>query len=213
MILFVWDFHGVLNKCNEVALAEQLNFILKKYGFNRKVGVEEALSFSGKHYRQIFLELCPNAPVKQAIEMADFAVSTGIDFAKRVVRPREHALEVLGKIKASGGINVVASNTAPKNLKEYVEIVGLQGCFDALLSVNCSEVEPTVFSIRDHKLKKIKEFIGNKRFEKIKCIGDRETDIELVLLLKAETYLFNATNSKPKTKAHHIISDLREVLP
>ena len=107
--------------------------------------------------------------------MADYAVSNGISFSKRYVKQREHAVEVLSKIKQRGDINVVASNTAPKNLQGYIEMVSLQDYFDALLPVICK-------------------------------------DIELGLKLGAETYLFDPSKLKPKTKAHHIISDLRKVL-
>jgi len=78
--------------------------------------------------------------------------------------------------------------------------------------VICEHVNPKSFSIRDYKLQKVKEYIASKRFDKIKCIGDNEWDIELGLNLGAETYLFDPNNSKSETKVHHKISDLREVL-
>lgn len=211
MILYVWDLHGVLEKDNEIALAEQLNFILERYGFNKKISVAEAKALSGKHYRQIFLELCPGITIKKAEQMGDFAVSTGIQFAKRYVKQREHAFEVLSKINERGDINIVASNAAPDALKAYVEMLGFQGCFTALLPVICEHVKPDSFSIQDYKMQRIQEYIGNKKFDRIKCIGDNEWDIELGLKLGAETYLFNLSQTT-KTKAHYVISDLRAVL-
>jgi len=130
----------VLEKDNEIALAEQLNFLLKKYGFDKKISVAEALSLSGNHYRQIFLKLCPGITVEQAKEMGNVAVSDGMNYAKRYVKPREHAVEVLEKIKERGNKNIVASNTNPSALREYVKLVGLQDCFDALLPVICEHV-------------------------------------------------------------------------
>jgi len=212
MILFIWDFHGVLEKDNEIALAEQLNFILEKYGFGKRVSVAEALALSGRHYRQIFFDLCPGITVEQAREMGNFAVSTGIEFARRYVKPREHAIEVLRKIKERGNINVVASNTAPKALKEYLKMTSLEEYVDVLFPVVCEHVDPESFSIHDYKLEKIRKFIKDEKFEKIKCVGDNEWDVEFGLKLGAETYLFVPNKLKLKTKAHHIISDLREVL-
>jgi len=212
MILYVWDFHGVLEKDNEVALAEQINFILEKYGFDRRVTVPETFALSGKHYRQIFFELCPGISVEKAREMGDLGVSTGIEYARRYVKPRDHAREVLNEIRERGDKNLVASNCAPQALKAYVEMVGLQDLFDALVSVDSEHVNPKTFSIKDYKLRRIRAFMSGKDFEKIKCIGDKERDIELGQKLGAETYLFDPGKLIKETKAHHKISDLRQVL-
>ncbi len=212
MNLFVWDFHGVLEKDNEIALAEQINFILEKYGFERRVSVAETFSLSGKHYRQIFFELCPGITVDQAKEMGDLGVSTGIEFARRSLKPREHAKEVLTEIRAKGDKSIVASNCAPPALEAFVEMVGLQDLFDALLPVVSEHVNPETFSILDYKLQRIREFIGDKKFDRVKCIGDKERDIDLGQKLGAETYLFDPNNLIKETKADHTISDLRDVL-
>lgn len=91
-------------------------------------------------------------------------------------------------------------------------MTGLKDCIDVLFPVICKHVNPESFSIDDYKLEEIREYAKSKNFEKIKCIGDNERDIELGLKLGAETYLFDPNNSKKETKAHHAISDLRAVL-
>ena len=57
----------------------------------------------------------------------------------------------------------------------------------------------------------IKDHASMKEHCKIVVVGDTEKDVEAGLNNGAITYLFNIKEHGRKTKAHHVITDLREV--
>jgi hypothetical protein len=48
MKLFVWDFHGVLEKGNDGAVVEITNIALQRFGYSRRMTIQEGEFLSGK---------------------------------------------------------------------------------------------------------------------------------------------------------------------
>lgn len=60
MKLFVWDFHGVLEKGNDAAVAEITNSVLQSFGHSRRMTIQEGELLSGKHWYEYFAFLLPH---------------------------------------------------------------------------------------------------------------------------------------------------------
>ncbi|MBU6389829.1 hypothetical protein KGQ71_04940, partial [Patescibacteria group bacterium] len=60
MKLFVWDFHGVLEKGNEQAVLEVSNLILRDFGFDQQFSREEIYRLYGQRWCDYFAHLLPD---------------------------------------------------------------------------------------------------------------------------------------------------------
>ncbi|NGX27937.1 MAG: hypothetical protein K940chlam1_00109 [Candidatus Anoxychlamydiales bacterium] len=69
MKLFVWDFHGVLEKGNDVAVIEITSSVLKKIGFKRFLTLREAKLLTGKKWYEYFAYLLPDEPLKIHLDL------------------------------------------------------------------------------------------------------------------------------------------------
>lgn len=57
--LFVWDFHGTLEKGNEFAAIEMSNLALAQLGFHQRFGTHHATELYGRNGMNTLKRCCP----------------------------------------------------------------------------------------------------------------------------------------------------------
>ena len=223
-ILFVWDFHGVLEKGNEKAVQELCNFVLKKFGINREMTLEETLDWYGLSWFDYFKSLVPDGNPELWQSMVKKTLSLqkiGWDIIEKYIKPQDFSEEVLKIIKDKGHQNIVLSNSRPKHAKRFVKTIGLTDYLDEIIgadSHDSSRIHNNPYinkEIHDIKAEILNNFLKNKNYKKVVAIGDRESDIRAGKSCGAVTYLFfdsKINKSINKTRADYTISDLREIL-
>ena len=203
--LFVWDFHGVLEKGNDAAVLEVTNEVLRKRGYERRMTEAEAFSLSGIKWHKYFAFLLPGTPIEQCIELEDACVDmvkTNPEILYRNIKPNDHAHEVLETIAAKHA-QIVISNTSPTGIQKFLSATNMQHFFPV----------PFRFGIhtRDQnsetKLDALKRFLQDKTYDHIIAVGDSPHD-----MLGDINYLYAHPDRDFKPcEAHYKIRDLREV--
>lgn len=223
-ILFVWDFHGVLEKDNEHAVQEVCNLVLKDFGMNREISLEETINWYGLSFFDYFRLAVPkgNPELWQSMVKKTLSLQKiGWDIIKKYIKPRDFSEEVLKTIKDKGHHNIVLSNSRPQHTKRFVRVIGLTDYLEEIIGAdthrnthirNNSRINEEIHSI---KAEILNNFIKDKNYKKVIVIGDKEGDIKAGKKCGAVTYLFfdPEINKNPdKAEADYIISDLREIL-
>jgi phosphoglycolate phosphatase-like HAD superfamily hydrolase len=209
-ILFCWDFHGVLEKGNEVALVEVTNKVLDKFGFKVKLTLEQCKKLYGLKWGIFFEKLVPSASKNDILKMVNrgIEISNTTNIIEQYVKPMDNSIEVLNKIVENGHENIILSNTEPKALNKYINAVGIKTYITKKIGADVHRKEDLH---KNSKIDYLKQYLTSKTFEKVVVIGDRDTDIEVGKSVGATTYLFlNGFNEK--TDADYCIEDLRELL-
>ncbi|MBW2977631.1 HAD hydrolase-like protein [Candidatus Woesearchaeota archaeon] len=208
--LFIWDFHGVLEKDNEHAVVEVTNQVLEEFGAEKRLDLDLCLKLYGKRWFEYYQLLHPKADEQTIKAMVDRGVeiSRTTDVIYRHIKPMDYVHDVLRKIKQAGHDNLIVSNTQPHALDMYLDAVKITHFITHRIGADSHRKGIT----GNIKISLLKEFLKSRKYDKIIAIGDRETDIELGKSVGAVNYLFSRTNNFPQTNAHFKISDLREVL-
>ncbi|KKT75806.1 MAG: hypothetical protein UW69_C0009G0020 [Microgenomates group bacterium GW2011_GWA2_44_7] len=212
MKLFVWDFHGVLEKDNELAVLEITNAILKKFGYKSRLSKEDNYCLTGLKWYEYFEFLLPNEPYARHLELQGACISyqtahPGI--VAQHIKPNEHAHEVLEQISQNHD-QIVISNTQPKSLKMFLEAVRIIKFFPSGKSF-AADAHGKDATIRKHHI--LDSYLRDKHYEDKIFIGDSAEDIELVSVAGGKTYLYaHRGKSHKEAKADFKINDLREVL-
>ena len=110
MKLFVWDFHGVLEKNNEKAVFEITNLALKKNGFLRKMTPEENIDLCGKKWFQYFEYLLPQETHDIHVKLQSACIEIQKNDPQMIskhIKTNDYAPEILEAIskKASSNFN------------------------------------------------------------------------------------------------------------
>lgn len=216
MKLFVWDFHGVLEKGNDNAVLEITNIALEQHGYSRRMTDQEAWMLSGRHWHEYFSWLLGDLAGEKCMELQAtcFKISQGRpEIIAKYIQINEHADFVLSSIQNSPHQQILISNTVPKSLNHFVEVVGIAKYFP--LSHR--------FGVDAHNQKAITkkhclaEFLKNGNpYESIISIGDSPGDMALLdldLPFQGVGYLYSHPDRQHRTaKSHYKINDLRHVL-
>lgn len=211
MNLFVWDFHGVLEKGNENAVIEVTNQILEESGKDARLTEEQCKQFYGKKWHEYFKQLCPELTTEEIRKMIQRGVeiTNQTDVIFRHIKPSDHVDQVLKTIKEKNHENLVISNTEINALKKYIRSVKITEFIDHTIG---ADGHKRMFE-KDSKTILIKEFLKGKNYDKIISIGDRKTDVDLGKEIGATTYLYSRDKSFEEGKeADFCISNLKEVL-
>lgn len=213
--LFIWDFHGVLEKDNEYAVQEVVNRVLPEFDIIRKATVEECRALYGKKWADYYKFYNPEADEETINSMVNRAVeiSVGEKIASKHIKPMDHAKEVLETIAQKGHVNLLMSNSSPEALDYFLEAVGLQDSFDYKFAADRHRKDYAKNTKEEYLIGffSIELLTHGPDYDKIILIDDSETGIEMGLKIGAVTYHFSR-NGNPCKKAHYSISDLREVL-
>ncbi|MFH1401445.1 MAG: HAD hydrolase-like protein [Parcubacteria group bacterium] len=217
-ILFAWDFHGTLEKGNINAVRELCGMVLSDCGIKREVRMDDVSKWYGLSWLDYFKLLAPEgnpqlweSMVAKVLNYQDM----GWNIVKKHIKAQDFAKDVLGEIKNRGHENILVTNSGQSYAKKFVELVGLSGYMDEVIGVDTHYNSRADKDIHNIKADALRNYLQDKKYNKVVMVGDKESDISAGNDCGATTYLFltpEAGKKTESTKADHIISDLRKVL-
>jgi phosphoglycolate phosphatase-like HAD superfamily hydrolase len=210
--LFVWDFHGVLEKDNDLAVLEISNKVLEQAGYKERFSDEDNRKFYGLKWFQYFEKLIPKLSIEECLTLqaACFKFAEeNLHILKKHIKPNDHAATTLEAIKLAGHDQIVLSNTRPTDLLWFVSAIGIGKYFppEKVIGVNAHEKHGT-------KQDALREYVNLHKPSKLVIIGDSVSDMNLANIAGGVTYFYKHPhiNHQDETLSDYIISDLREVL-
>ena len=212
MKLFVWDFHGVLEKDNEYGVLEISNAVLKKFGYKKRFKKSDNNNVYGKKWYQYFEYLLPDEPKSKHQELETACVlleNKEPQFIKNYIKPNDHCHYVLKEISKIHD-QILISNMHDIALKKFMELVKINQFFKEGKAFACNSQNK-----RQSLTKKqvLESYLRGKNFEDIVIIGDSPWDIELSQVAGGTTYLYSHPGLKFKNcSPDYRINDLRAVL-
>jgi phosphoglycolate phosphatase-like HAD superfamily hydrolase len=209
--LYVWDFHGTLEKGNELAVREICQAVFEGHGYYRKVTLKEVQDLYGRSWGNYFKALIPSLNEETVKAMVEEAVSMSEKISRKYIKPMDYALDTLLLLKTKGHTNIVVSNCRQYRVDAFLESIGLSPLMAAMIGL-CEEKVMLDADVAKQKAAHIMKFANGRKFDRTFVIGDKETDVDAGLLAGAQTVLFNPRKTNVDTKAHHTITDLRDVL-
>lgn len=214
--VFVWDFHGTLEKGNELAVIEITNKALEKHGFIERLNTEDAIKLYGVKWYEYFEHLLPREThkVHVMLQQACFEWPNVFEIIAKYLQPNDHALTVLGSVRDAGHDQVLISNTSADALPQFVALAGMSNYFNhtntLAVMAHAKEVERT-------KAHVLEEYLAARPFvyDEVISIGDSINDVALVDSMKGKAFLYRHPGlSMEQNLDNHIssIRDLRQIL-
>lgn len=212
MKLFVWDFHGVLEKDNEKAVIDISNQVLEQAGYKERFTDEDNERLYGLKWYQYFGDLLPGLSNEEhlSLQAACFKFAEdNLHILEKHIKPNDHAIEVLTRLRDAGHDQITLSNTRQSDLIWFLNSVGIRRFFDDehVIGVNAHQTHQT-------KLDALKAYMKGRKFDKLVAIGDSEADLQLGKDAGGTTYFYKHPHRRHEATKHadHIIKDLRDVL-
>lgn len=210
MKLFVWDFHGVLEKDNDLAVLDISNSILALHGYDVRLSEADVRAYYGLKWYEYFEKVLPGLEKEAylALQAECFDYDNKAIVAK-YIKPTDHALEVLKTIKDNGHDQILLSNTRPYDLDWFIDLVGMKKYFPKakLFGVNAHQTH-------SNKSEALVNYLENNKFDDIVIIGDSESDMALKEVTDGKTYFYSHPHLKLNSAvmADYVITDLRKIL-
>lgn len=214
MKLFVWDFHGVLEKGNDGAVVEITNIALEKHGYLRRMTMEEGELLAGLRWYEYISYLLPNQEheLYLSLQATCFEISKNRpDIVAKYISLNDNATEVLEAIRNSNHHQILISNTPPTALDSFVSMVGIEEYFPSSHRFGVD----THTQQQSTKVDCLRAYLQDKHFpDGIISIGDSQGDMNLIKLhSKSKGYLYSHPGRTHRTAdCHYQINDLREVM-
>lgn len=213
MKLFIWDFHGVLEKDNEKAVIDISNTILANAGYKERFTEADNERFYGLKWYEYFEKLLPELSNEECLKLqADCFkyAENNLEILAKHIKPNDYAVEVLTKIAKSGNQQIVISNSRQNDLMWFLNTVKVKKFFndEHIVGVNAHQLHETK---SDALTMFLKEHSG---FKKLIVIGDSEDDLRLGKEVDAITYYYKHPHREHEStkNADFVIKDLRQVL-
>lgn len=211
MKLFVWDFHGVLEKDNDLAVLDVSNHILESHGYKERLTEEDNRNYYGFKWYEYFEHLLPNQSKKEHLSLQDECFTYCIDnqISAKYIKQTEHAANVIEAINEAGHDQILLSNTRPEDILWFIKLVKLENRFQ----------ESKIFGVNAHqkctcKSDALRQYLSDKKFDSIVIIGDSASDMKLKDVNGGITYLFRHPHLQfnELVTADYTINDLRQIL-
>lgn len=212
MKLFVWDFHGVLERGTEEAVLEISNEILKRFGYFCRFTKEDIVKLYGLKWFEYFEFLLPQESHERHLVLQKYCFemsNANPQIIAKHIRPNDHIHEVLDKF-AQKHRQILISNTPEESLRIFLDSIRVTHYFsiEDIFALNMHQ-KPTKKTKEDA----LREFLKDKRFDNIIVIGDFPTDIDLVSVAGGTSYLYSHPGRPFRNcSADYKINDLRELL-
>lgn len=212
MKLFVWDFHGVLEKDNEKAVIEISNQVLANNNFAERFSEADNERFYGLKWYEYFEHLLPGLSKADCLNLQAMCfkyAEDNLNILLKYIKPNDHTIEVLNLITSSKNKQIVISNTRQNDLVWFLESIGIKQFFkdEDIIGVNAHQMHKT-------KTNALKHYLKNTDFSEIVVIGDSESDLIVGREVGATTYFYKHPHREHENTAYanYIINDLREIL-
>ncbi len=211
--LFVWDFHGVLEKDNELGVLEISNKVLEQEGFKESFTDDDNRNLYGRRWYEYFEYLLPRLSREEhlALQAACFHYAEeNLHVLKKHIKPNDYTVDVLKAIKRAKHDQILLSNSRPSDLEWFINAVGLKKFFpkDKMFGVNTHERKGA-------KKEVLESYMQGKQFDVVVCIGDSQADMELAKVTGGVSYFYthpHVTPTNKPIKADYLITDLRTIL-
>src|SRR6266566_2481941 len=128
MKLFVWDFHGVLEKGNDRAAVVVSNIVLGEFGYQERFSQSDGERLYGRKWYQYFEDLLPHEPHDRHMQLQEASFTYDAAHPAVVagaIEANDHAWQVVAAIHRKHK-QIVISNTKPEAILRFVRAVGLQ---------------------------------------------------------------------------------------
>lgn len=201
-----WDFHGVLEKDNELAVQSVMNAVLATFGYDKQVSVDFVLAMYGYHWKDLYKKVVSDAGDEALNSMVEESERIGVEHARRHIKPREGSHETLYLLAKKGYYNVLLSNTTPERLEQFVDSVGLGGLFTEIIGVENHT------NIVDYKCSKIEDFCQRKQLSRKIVVDDSHLGIEVGKRVSATIVHFLSHDLEKHPDAQYGIKNLKELL-
>lgn len=234
MKLFVWDFHGVLEKDTEHGVLIISNKVLEDNGYSGRFTFDEIKGLYGKHWWMYFAYLLLDKRVKidnlesflslnknddllnKCFKLQEdcFTIGSTRESIINHTKPNDYVKYVLDKIVSAGDELVLISNCNHEALPFFMEAACVTNYFTNNFFAVDAHRDPS-----RTKAKVLTDFLIGKNYDEVIIIGDSKGD--MILKQVAESLGFKSTSylySHPDVpfrdcEADYKIHDLREVLP
>ena len=212
MKLFVWDFHGVLEKGNDKVVRQICQKVLKKYGVERKFTAKQNHDLNGKKLFEYFEFLLPNESHETHMKLQSLYAEINADnshIMAKNMKINDYAMEVLNKIAAKHQ-QILISNTRLVALENFVRLIKIESFFNSenMFAAN-AHFDPGITT----KKEILKKILAKRKFDSIVCIGDSPDDMFDIDGIKSVKYLYARKGySFKECQADYKIRDLRMVL-
>lgn len=214
MKLFIWDFHGVLEKGTEKAALYISNLILKEQGFREQFTDVEGKKLFGLKWYKYFEYLLPNEDHARHLQLQELCFQktlTSPEIITRFIEPNDNAYEVLEAISKKH-TQILISNTKPHSLDLFIKAVHMEKYFHKqnAFAVYMHHLNP--YKTKQHILK---EYLSKEKqiYDDLIIIGDSPDDMSLKTVQGGTTYFYSYPNRPHReASADFKIDNLREVL-
>src|SRR5579859_4368699 len=132
MKLFVWDFHGVLEKDNEKAVIEISNAVLANAGYKERFTEEDNERLYGLKWYQYFQRLIPTLSNDVCLKLQADCFKYAEDHLEvlaKHIKPNDYAIDVLKEIAQSKNQQIVISNSRQRDLIWFLDAVKVRKFF------------------------------------------------------------------------------------
>jgi phosphoglycolate phosphatase-like HAD superfamily hydrolase len=212
MKLFVWDFHGVLEKGTEDAVLEISNVILAQSGYSQRFTEENSRPLYGKKWFEYFSALLPDEPLDRHMALQQSCIDyerSYPEIVQRFIQPNDHSHSILERISREHD-QIVISNTQPASLSFFLETVQMTAYFPDGKAIGINSPHPEKVRSKQGTLQ---QYLRGKRFDRIITIGDSPDDVRLVSVAGGVSYLYaHPGQSFRDCSADYKINDLRTIL-
>ncbi len=214
MKLFVWDFHGTLEKGNENAVLLITNKILKNNGYHVQMSIDQNAKLYGKKWFEYFQFLLPAEGLDRCIKLQKDCVDyekRHPEIVKSFIKPNDYSHEVLKKIRASGNDQIIITNTVRSAFLMFMQATEIEEFFPFETKVFTTNLHDRHSTLTKRTV--LEDYLKGKQYESIVVIGDRGPDVELAQFINGISYLY-AHPGKDffDCEADWKIRDLREIL-
>lgn len=177
--LYVFDFHGVLEKGTEKAVTIVSNMALKRLGYDFIISHEEIMKKYGHKWHDIFLQTVPKISYDEAYSLYKECLIVDELFPNIILentKQNDNAKKVIETIIKNNDNYILISNTNPKALKTFLKAAELENYFNETNSFAVNQHDEEVILTKENVLR---NYLADKNYDKIIIIGDSPGDIEL----------------------------------
>ncbi|MFA5332972.1 MAG: HAD family hydrolase [Candidatus Nanoarchaeia archaeon] len=212
--LYVFDFHGVLEKGTEKAVAIVSNLALKRLGYDFTLSHEEIMKHYGHKWHDIFLKTIPQLSSAEAYSLYEECLKVDELFPSIILentKQNDNAKKAIEKIMHNNDQFILISNTNPNALKTFIKAAGLSEFFSESNSFAVNQHDKGASLTKENVLR---AYLNGKSYEKIIIIGDSPGDIELKKVNPNNSVTFLYTHpglNFRDCEADHKIRDLMEI--
>jgi phosphoglycolate phosphatase-like HAD superfamily hydrolase len=201
--LFVWDYHGTIEKGNDKTVIEITNRVLERNGHNERLTEDKAAEWTGRHWWEYFWQLLPESPPEtfskyEAQCVAEFNAHP--ELMLKYIKPNDNVHEVLNSI-AQKHEQILISQVHREVLGHFIRAVGIERFFP----------EGRAFASLDEgnsKYQVLHSYLSGKTFDAVIAIGDSPND-----MIGTINYLYaHPGRQHRKCEAHHKINNLLDIL-